>query len=615
MSMVSEARITSDGHRHRILCVDDETQVLEGLSLQLGRRYEVLTALSGAEALEILQREDRISVLISDMRMPRMDGATFLAKARSIVPHAARILLTGQTDLRSAIAAVNEAQVLKFLSKPCPPPELHAAVETAIEQYRQNTAASTGLRRTLTAQIVSQDPVTGLASRTFFNAALGEVCADASEPDRNPVARCCAVLFINIENLGDINAVQGHSVGDQVLQVLARRLREYCTAALCIGRWGDEEFAVLQPGDFADESAVLAAADALITYLAAPIALQHVSQRMRACVGIAGVPTHTTDAKTAIKFAALAARQAKLQGGGVSCLFRSDWADRVEYRYQLLVALREAMDTDALHLNYQPVIDIKQGCVRKLEALARWHHPTLGQVAPALFVNLAEESGDMPRLGQWILRRACREARQLVGRCCARVAVNVSMQQLLQDNFLAQLNETLQVSELRPQELELELTESVFSHDADRVLALVTELHQLGVTVAIDDFGSGYSSLAYLQRFPADAIKVDRSFVATLGQGGETIIAAALSIGRSFGMEVVIEGVETELQRRQLTALGASLFQGYLYGKPMPLAEIDQWFLSSAFAAAPSEVPAEQPETLTPTEAAADATAATSSRR
>ena len=219
----------------------------------------------------------------------------------------------------------------------------------------------------------------------------------------------------------------------------------------------------------------------------------------------------------------------------------------------------------------------------------------------------------MPRLGQWILRSACREARQLVGRCCGRVAVNVSMQQLLQDNFLAQLNETLQVSELRPQELELELTESVFSHDADRVLALVTELHQLGITVAIDDFGSGYSSLAYLQRFPADAIKVDRSFVATLGQGGETIIAAALSIGRSFGMEVVIEGVETELQRRQLTALGASLFQGYLYGKPMPLAEIDQWFLSSAFAAAPSEVPAEQPETLTQTEAAAEAAAATSS--
>jgi len=590
--MATEIRALSAARRHRILCVDDETQVLEGLSLQLSRRYEVRTALSGAEALDILKRDDGFAVLISDMRMPRMDGATFLARARTLAPNAARILLTGQTDLRSAIAAVNEAQVLKFLSKPCPPPELHAAVESAIEHHRQASGATTGLRRTLTAQIISQDPVTGLASRTFFSAALGEACADATDAADNQAARSCAVLFINIENLGDINAVQGHSVGDQVLQVLARRLREHCTTALCIGRWGDEEFAVLQPGDFTDECAVLAAADALIAHLAAPMALQHISQRMRACIGIAGVPAHTTDARTAIKFAALAARQAKLRGGGGACLFRADWADRVEYRYQLLVALREAMDSDALHLNYQPVIDIKHGHVRKLEALARWDHPTLGSVSPALFVNLAEESGDMPRLGQWILARACREARQLVGRCCARVAVNVSMQQLLHDNFLPQLDATLRATHLRPQELELELTESVFSHDADRVLTLVTELHKLGVTVSIDDFGSGYSSLAYLQRFPADTIKVDRSFAATLGAGGETIIAAALSIGRSFGMEVVIEGVETEQQRSQLSALGATLFQGFLYGKPMALAEIDEWFSSCAFTAAPSEVPA-----------------------
>jgi diguanylate cyclase (GGDEF)-like protein len=598
--MPARAQRTASGPRHKILCVDDDQQVLEGLSLQLGRRYEVLTALSGTQALEILQREERVSVLISDMRMPRMDGATFLSKARTLAPNAARILLTGQTDLRSAIAAVNDAQVLKFLSKPCPPPELHAAVESGIEHFRKESGATTGLRRTLTAQIISQDPLTGLASRSHFNAALSEVCAEGADDgaDRPPLSH--AVLFVNIENLADINAVQGHSIGDQVLQVLARRLREHCADALCIGRWGDEEFAVLMPCEFTDERAVLALGDTLIAALAAPIALQHISQRMRACIGIAGVPAHTLDARSAIKYAALATRQAKLQGGGVSCLFRSDWADRVEYRYQMLVALREAMDNDGLHLNYQPVIDIKKGCVRKLEALARWNHATMGAVSPALFVNLAEESGDMPRLGQWILKRACIEARQLVGRCCARVAVNVSMRQLLHDNFLAQLDEILQAAQLKPQELELELTESVFSQDADRVLALVTELHKLGVTVAIDDFGSGYSSLAYLQRFPADTIKVDRSFASSLGQGGETIIAAALSIGRSFGMEVVIEGVENELQRRQLTALGATLFQGYLYGKPMPLAEIDQWFLSSAFAAAPSEVPeaaaAEEPD-------------------
>jgi diguanylate cyclase (GGDEF)-like protein len=592
MSTTAELRGLGETYRHKVLCVDDEPQVLEGLTLQLGRRYQVLTALSGAQGLEVLNQHDSIAAIISDMRMPRMDGATFLSRARAIAPRAARILLTGQTDLQSAIAAVNEAQVLKFLKKPCLPPELHAAVESGIEHYRQVSAASTGLRRELRAQMANEDPVTGLASRSRFTEVLEAICSDA---DGRSEQRSCAVLFINLENLHDINAVQGHMSGDQVLQIIGRRLREFCPTALCLGRWGEEEFAVLLPTDFADETAVLAGADALLAQLGVPLALNRGTQRIRACIGIAGVPIHTGDAMTAIKFAGIAARQAKLQGGGTSCLFRSDWAHRIEYRYQLLVALREAIDSDSLHLNYHPVIDSKQRTVRKLEALARWQHPTLGPVSPAQFINLAEESGEMPRLGQWILRRACREARQLVGRYCARVAVNVSMHQLLQEGFLHQVDEALRSSQLHPQELELELTESVVSRDADRALEIVTKLRDRGITVAIDDFGTGYSSLSYLQRFPADSLKVDRSFVASLGTGGETIIAAALSIGRSFGMDVVIEGVETELQRRQLTALGATLFQGYLYGKPMPPPDIDKWFLSWGFAAAPSEVPETAP--------------------
>jgi diguanylate cyclase (GGDEF)-like protein len=588
MNSASKSRGIGESYRHIVLCVDDEPQVLEGLSLQLGRRYEVLTAASGAQGLELLNKHDSVATIISDMRMPRMDGATFLSRARAIAPRAARILLSGQTDLQSAIAAVNEAQVLKFLSKPCLPPDLHAAVESGIEHYEKASTANTGLRRELRAQMANEDPVTGLASRRRFTAVLEAVCAEADGKDQSG---SCAVLFINLENMRDINAVQGHMSGDQVLQVIGRRLREYCPTALCIGRWGDEEFAVLLPTEFVDEAAVLASADALLAQLGVPVTLERTNQRIRACIGIAGIPIHTGDAMTAIKFAGIAARQAKLQGGGLSCLFRSDWAHRIEYRYQLLVALREAIDNDSLHLNYHPVIDSKQREVRKLEALARWQHPTMGPISPAQFINLAEESGDMPRLGQWIMRRACREARQIVGQYCARVAVNVSMHQLLHDGFLNQLDDALREGKLHPQELELELTESVFSRDADRALAIVTELRNRGITIAIDDFGTGYSSLSYLQRFPADSLKVDRSFVATLGTGGETIIAAALSIGRSFGMDVVIEGVENELQRRQLTALGATLFQGYLYGKPMPPKDIDKWFLSWAFAAAPSDVP------------------------
>jgi EAL domain-containing protein (putative c-di-GMP-specific phosphodiesterase class I) len=173
------------------------------------------------------------------------------------------------------------------------------------------------------------------------------------------------------------------------------------------------------------------------------------------------------------------------------------------------------------------------------------------------------------------------------------VAVNVSMQQLLHDEFLTHLDAALHAGSLDPRQLAIELTESVFSRDADRALERVTALRQRGISVAIDDFGTGYSSLAYLQRFAADTIKLDRSFVATLGQGGETIISAALSIGRSFGMEVVVEGVETEDERRQLTGLGATIFQGYLYGRPMPRQEVARWFAACPFVAAPEAGTAE----------------------
>jgi diguanylate cyclase (GGDEF)-like protein len=453
---------------------------------------------------------------------------------------------------------------------------------------RRELDENTGLRRALTAEFASEDPVTRLASRARFIEVLEAFCADADGHDRTS---SFAVWMVSIENMRDINDVQSHAVGDHVLQILAQRLREHCTGALCLARWGDEQFAVLLPGDFSDETAVLAAAEALISQLTLPICLPQAIHRVRACVGIAGIPVHTGDARTVMKFADIAVRQANLQGGGMACLFRSAWAYRMAYRHQLLAALREALDNDGLHINYQPIIDLKHSTVMTLEALARWTHPTLGPVAPAQFISLAEENGDMPRLGQWILRRACRDARALVGRYCARVAVNVSVQQLLHDGFLTQLDEALSLARLHPQELEIELTESVLASDAERSLALVTQLRKRGVSIAIDDFGTGYSSLAYLQRFPADVIKVDRSFIAGLGQGGETIISAALSIGRSFGMKVVIEGVETELARRQLSALGATLFQGHLYGKPMAPGAIDQWFLGSAFAAAPSEVP------------------------
>jgi len=564
--------------RERILCVDDEPQVLQGLAWQLGRRYEVCTAAGGADALAILERDPGIAVVISDMRMPGMSGAAFLAEARRIAPQTVRILLTGQTDLAAAIAAVNEGQVQCFLSKPCPPAKLQEAVGAAIRRHREASADRSGIRRSLAAEMVNLDPLTGLASRARLRQVLARACVDATP---------CALLMLNLGNLRDINAAHGNAAGDHLIVTVARRLQRQCQGALCLARWAGDEFAVLLSEPDADPGCLTAAADVLIAMLAIPVSYEDKLLHLRMSIGIAHVPGHAADADTALKYAGIAAHEAKLLGGGTSCLFRPEAAQKAEQRFRMLTALRAAIDADQLQLHYQPIVDLSQRRVRALEALARWHHPDFGQVSPTRFIALAEESGDMPRLGQWALRRACLEARGLVGRHAAAVAVNVSMQQLLNDAFLTHVDDALRLSGLPPQALELELTESVFSQDTARVLATMDALHERGVRISIDDFGTGYSSLAYLQRLPADVIKVDRCFTGNLGQGGETILAAALSIGHSFGMEVIIEGVETEEALRQLQALGASMFQGYLFAQPMPAAAVATWFEASGFAAAP----------------------------
>ena len=468
----------ADSSRSKLLCVDAEQQTLDDMRTALEPRYEVLDARNSGEALRLLEQHPDVVAIFSDLQLPGMDGATFLARARELVPNAGRVLLTSShTNLQSAIAAVNEAHILQFLSKPCQTHELLAAAEAASRHHKQSALESTGIRRALTAQIHSKDQTTGLASRARFIQTLEGVCADA---DGKNLLHSFAVLIISIENLRDINATDGHATGDLALQVLAQRLRDHCPKAHCIARWGDEEFAVLLPSSFLQERAVLSSAETLSAQLTRPIMLQKSEERVRVCIGIALVPVHTGDAKTAAKFAAIAVRQAREQSC-VACLFRSDWAQRLEYRHHLLAALRDAIESDALHLHYQPIIDLKQGMVRAFEALVRWNHPSLGPVSSAQFISLAEESGEMPRLGQWILRRACQEGRRLAGRYCARVSVNISVQQLLQDSFLAQLDDELRIARLHPRELEVELTETVLASDAERSLAVLIELRKRGI--------------------------------------------------------------------------------------------------------------------------------------
>jgi diguanylate cyclase len=250
---------------------------------------------------------------------------------------------------------------------------------------------------------------------------------------------------------------------------------------------------------------------------------------------------------------------------------------RAERQRELLRALREALDQQSLHLHYQPIVDVNERRVRGFECLARWKHGSWGNVVPATFIPVAEQSGDIVRLGQWALRQACHEFADRVGDRGLYVAVNVSAKQMMDESFLPHLEECLAQSGLAPEALVLELTESALAADLEHLRGVLESTRRLKVRIAVDDFGTGYSSLAYLNCLPIDVIKVDRAFVRDFNRGGKTIIKAALAIAGDFGQQVVIEGVETAQSLQQVREVGASLVQGFCFAEPMPLGAVYEW--------------------------------------
>jgi diguanylate cyclase len=537
-----------------------------------GSGHRVLTAGSGAEALQMLAVEP-VQLVISDMRMPGMDGAKFLAQARVILPEARRILLTGQSDMQAAISAVNEGRVFRFLTKPCPPPQLLTAINAALEDRRSDLLERSAIRRTAEERVEGRDLLTGLASRDGLIKHL-EFIASADDPESTPFL---TIFFLSIDASENLGAAGDAGWSDTLQNSVARNLQGLFPEAQSIARWAPDQFVVATPDGTVDGDGVAASGDSLIATLVESLQQEHSGLQLRVSLGAARWPFDSEQPRTVVGYAEMAMREARRSGGRNCCVYRHEWRDKLHHRLKLLGALRKTIDNDLLHLHYQPIVDVECMQVRAMECLARWEDPRLGNVPPGTFISLAEESGLMPPLGQIILRRACVEGRLLLGERCPLLAVNVSVLQLMQPDYLTQLDATLEACHFNPEQLELEITESVFAQEAERVVQILRELRARGIRIAIDDFGTGYSSLAYLQRFPVTSLKVDRAFVQSLATGGDSIISAALSIGRSRGIDIIIEGVETSAMLQQVRQLGATLIQGYLIARPMSVAACTTW--------------------------------------
>jgi diguanylate cyclase (GGDEF)-like protein/PAS domain S-box-containing protein len=414
------------------------------------------------------------------------------------------------------------------------------------------------------------DFLTGLPNRFLLTDRFKQVAAAAERNDTR-----YALLFIDLDRFKNVNDTLGHSIGDQLLRDVASRLGSIVRGTDTLSRQGGDEFLVLL-GEVETPEAAAIVARKLMQVLGEPFLLDGHPITVTPSIGIAVSPEDGTDLDSLLKHADLAMYDAKQQGRNNYQFFRREMNARSLELLLMESDLRQALRKSEFELHYQPQISVSSGRPQGLEALLRWRHPERGLVSPADFIPMAEETGLILPIGQWVLNTACQQLAnwRTNGWPELRVAVNLSAAQFRQQDLLTQVEAALAAANLPADALELEVTESILMIDAEGTAKMLNALNAMGVTLAIDDFGTGYSSLAYLKRFSVSTLKVDRSFVNGIGIDGEdaAICSAIIGLARSLRLDVVAEGVETQAQYDWLAKAGCHIIQGYFTGRPAPAA-------------------------------------------
>jgi len=415
------------------------------------------------------------------------------------------------------------------------------------------------------AHMAHHDQLTNLPNRLAFHQ-----CIDATVDMAGAQGESFAVLSIDLDRFKTVNDVFGHAVGDALLQEMARRMETTCEGAF-LARVGGDEFNVITPIGRQPATAE-ALAERMGAAFETDIAIDRHAMRVGLTIGIAIYPQDGVDAATLVANADAALFRAKSEARGSIRFYDMSMDTQLRDKRALQQDLRKAIENDELELYYQPQAGI-DGVITGFEALARWHHPRRGLVPPTDFIPLAEESGIIGALGEWVLRTACREAASWPQPLS--IAVNLSPVQFQHGDLPGLVHRILLETGLAPSRLELEITEGVLIGDFTRAVAILRRLKNLGVRIAMDDFGTGYSSLSYLQSFPFDKIKIDRAFIANLchSQQSATIVRAVIALSRGLDVPVIAEGVETEDQLRFLADENCNGIQGYLIGRPKPIAD------------------------------------------
>ncbi len=437
-----------------------------------------------------------------------------------------------------------------------------------IMRHLQRTTAAIASGERQLRHLALHDPVCGLPNRIYFAERLERAIAEVRAG--GPTA---AVFYIDLDHFKDVNDTLGHHIGDELILNVTRRLSQIMREDDLVGRLGGDEFAIIMTCA-SDNYSLQTIAERILAAICAPFIVSGHALNIGASIGIAVIDSSTEDARDILRYADMALYRAKNEGRNRACIYDAAMDADLSNGKLLEGALRQAIKNQELHVVYQPIVNPSGKRLLGVEALARWLHPVHGEVPPARFIPIAEHSGLIVELGEYILRRACLDGRNWPG---LSVSVNVSPLQFRRPDFVEAIERILRETAFEPDRLELELTESTLLGNLESAELSMLRLKGIGVCFALDDFGTGYSSLLYLRRFPFDKLKIDSSFVRSIEKAADAaaIVHAVVSLGRGLGMKVTAAGVETADQHLFLRAAGVHSMQGYRFGRPVVASGID----------------------------------------